>query len=75
MCAACGLPTTHVNTIQTISAALMISSGILSILWVYAIVATNLLKRRVRRLIDKLTEYLYPHTNKYASHQTPPRNS
>lgn len=54
MCTACGLPTTHTNTIQTISLASLLLSGVMTFLWVYLILSRAFLRKFIRKILDKI---------------------
>jgi len=54
MCTVCGLPSTHTSIFQTLSATLLLTSGVLSILWVYFVMTHSRVKGYIRRILDRL---------------------
>lgn len=54
MCVGCGLPTTHTNTLQTLSMTIALGSASFAILSVYFILTRAFIRKFLHRCLDKM---------------------
>jgi acid phosphatase family membrane protein YuiD len=54
MCAVCGLPSTHTTSVATLSTAILLWSGIVTIVWAYMIMTSQIVRQTIRRVLDHL---------------------